>query len=366
MRPLNPRLHAALNRTFGNVKISNQGIPMSAVYMPGANGKKRLTPVLKGEYYVVACPNCHDIKGHFYVNHRWGVHDPVNGTRNLWLAHCFLCGYPNDWDDRLKLVERLSEYNIQAQFGAVSVPEVTQASPLTQRNLPADFELLSDLGPNHRACRYVRGRGFDFKELSRIWGVGYSMDAYRSSLGRLVIPLHAQLESDLDEREAQDRWLVVGYQGRSLHDEEPKYLTLDATPKSRLLYGLDKVPQDSDTSVIVCEGPTDVWRAGPGAVGLLGKSISSAQCKLLRETCPSRDVVVLLDPGAEEEAKAVAERLRRFLDRDCVSSSSPGTVVVAQLPDERDPAECSRKELWRVIERARCVTPKKVKKKRRC
>ncbi|MHB1778041.1 MAG: hypothetical protein ACYCU7_18970, partial [Acidimicrobiales bacterium] len=166
---LNPRLYEALKRVFGRVKISNEGEPMSAVYLPGSDGKLRLKPSSSGECYVVACPYCHDTTGHLYINHRWGVRDPKNRTRNLWLATCFLNDCLRDnWERRIDLAERLSEYNIQAQFGAVSVPDVSQAAPLTRWSLPADFEPLSDLGPNHRACRYVRRRGFNFKELSRI------------------------------------------------------------------------------------------------------------------------------------------------------------------------------------------------------
>ena len=41
--PLNPKLHAALTRVFGRVKISNEGVPMSAIYPPGSDGKPRFT-----------------------------------------------------------------------------------------------------------------------------------------------------------------------------------------------------------------------------------------------------------------------------------------------------------------------------------
>lgn len=90
MDVLNPELYRAPKRAFRWVKVSNPGEVMNAIYQPDHEGTLRLQPLWPGEYYVVACPFCHDTTGHLYINHRWGVRDPRNGTRNLWLAHCFL------------------------------------------------------------------------------------------------------------------------------------------------------------------------------------------------------------------------------------------------------------------------------------
>ena len=191
--------------------------------------------------------------------------------------------------------------------------------------------------------------------------MGFSSDEYRELPGRLVIPLRAYMP-DLDETEeaeegvyAPDPWAVVGYQGRYLGDPPervPKYLTSQGTPKSRLLYGLEQVPLDVADPVIICEGPTDVWRAGPGAVALLGKTISTTQCKLLRKLMPGRDIVVLLDPEADKEARVVARRLREVLALDLQSQIKPGRVVVASLPDSRDPGACTQDEIRRAVRTA--------------
>lgn len=356
MQPLNPTLYAALQREFGRVRISNAGQAMSATYLQGRDGRPRLHPMWPGEYYVVACPFCHDTTGHLYVNHKWGVRDPMNGTRNLWLANCFLNDCLNDWDRRRDLADRLFSYQVQAKAGLVAVEAGKEAPPLSPVQLPEDFALLSKLPKGHPARRYVRSRGFAPAELSKVWGVGFSTAAYRSRVGRLVIPLRAYLGKWKGPAECADDpegWEVVGFQGRAIVDADmPKYLTSQGTAKSQLLYGLDRVPSGAKSPVIVTEGPTDVWRAGSGAVALLGKTISDAQCKLLRMMLPGRNVVVMLDPDAASFATSAADRIGSYLSRDLRSGVRSGRVVVARLPDLRDPGDCTREEIWASARRA--------------
>jgi hypothetical protein len=356
--PLNPRLYAALNRsvTGGVKRISNQGQPMAAVYLPDLNGRPRLTPSSKGEYYVLACPFCHDTSGHLYVNHRWGVRDPVNGTRNLWLATCFLSDCLRSWENRKRLLAAVEDYAVAVAAGAVRAPEMVEAAAgLARCDLPDDFRLLTDLPRGHPARSYVRRRGFGPMELAREWGVGFSAAEYREVPGRLVIPLRACLgENAPAALGAPDAWTVVGYQGRLLGDAgrtKAKYLTTAGTAKSRLLYGLDRVPPGAGP-VVVVEGPVDAWRAGPGAVAVLGKDISDEQCRLLRAVAPGRDVVVLFDPEAAAEARRAADKVRAVLARDLTGGTAPARVVVARLPDARDPGDCTAEEIAAAVRRA--------------
>lgn len=351
MQPLNPSLYASLKRRFKHVKISNAGQQMIAQYLPGPDGRLRLHPLQKGEYYVVCCPQCNDSSGHLYINHRWGVRDPENGTYNLWLMYCHREGCMREYPDQKDLFDSLGGTFDNANVGTVILQDSTELPPLNVYELPADFRLLSDLHRDSVPNQYLIARHFNTTELSEVWGVGFSRAIYRKPPGRIVIPLRAYFP-DFDPEKPSDApgtWEIVGYQGRALTKEdekEAKYMTSAGTQKSRILYGLDQVPSNVKTPVIVCEWPSDVWRAGPGAVAILGKHISDAQCKLLREMVPGRDIVVMLDGDATADSIETAEQIQAVLERDMREDVTPGSVVVAALPDKRDPGDCTRPEIW--------------------
>jgi hypothetical protein len=356
MQPLNPSLYDALKRVFGHVRIANEGQAMVADYVPVPDGPPRLLIVQSGEYYIIRCPYCHDTSGKLWINHRWGVFDRQTGRRNLWLAICYLGDCLSEWDHRVDLADRLEAQGLASSFAAVEVRPGREAPPPGPVPLPEDFRLLADLPRGHPARLYVNRRGFSPAELSAVWGVGFSSAAYPwDRPGRIVIPLRARLADFADPAgPAEDGgpWEVVGYQGRFLGEPrgaQAKYLTSRGTPKSRLLYGLDRVPAEGRGPVVVCEGVSDVWRAGPGAVALLGKEASDAQCKLLRAALPGRDVVVLLDPEAAAEAVKAAEKIRAVLARDLLGAGRPGRVVVARLPDARDPGDCTPEEIAQAV-----------------
>jgi len=355
MNVLNPALYDALRKVFRHVGISNQGIRLNGYHMEGLDGIKRLRVTDPGEYYVVSCPFCRDTGKHLYINHCWGVRDSENGRRNLWLAHCFLNECLRDWEKRKALADMLCAYDLRSRSGLVVVEHRPPTEPLIRHNLPSDYLQLKEFPPNWNACRYVRSRGFSPRELSDVWKIGYSLQAYRGQ-PRLVIPIYACFMSfdDLDELEQiKDIWGLATFQSRALCDaDEPKYYFMPGSRKSQLLYGINRVPRSGDSPIVVCEGVTDVWRFGPGAVAIFGKSISEEQCKLLRTFFPGRDIVVMLDPDAASEAQVVAQRIEEVLERDLRSGIEPGWVYVAHLPGDNDPGDSTQEELQKVVRAA--------------
>ena len=157
-----------------------------------------------------------------------------------------------------------------------------------------------------------------------------SVGAQPNPSRRLVIPIY-----DADER-------LAGWQARYVGDcppEVPKYLSCKGMRKSQLLYGLPEARSRSGPVVIV-EGPTDVWRLGPGAVALFGKDMSLPQRQLLDQHLPGRHVVVMLDRDAQDNA---AELQRTLLNRGRVA-------VLAGLPDGRDDVgDCTSQEAWQQV-----------------
>ncbi|PZV17105.1 MAG: DNA primase [Leptolyngbya sp.] len=159
-------------------------------------------------------------------------------------------------------------------------------------------------------------------------GDGY-YDRFRD---RLMIPIH-----DLQGR-------VVGFGGRTLTDEQPKYLNSPDTElfdKGKLLFGLDKARAaiaKQDQAVIV-EGYFDVialHHAGiTNVVASMGTALSSTQVRqLLRYTESKR---IMLNFDADSAGTKAAERA--VGEVETLAYRGDIQLRVLNIPDGKDPDE---------------------------
>lgn len=113
--------------------------------------------------------------------------------------------------------------------------------------------------------RYLKNRRFNPDALIRQWGI-QGIGLAGSPPWRLFIPVIHQ-------------GVKVAWQTRSLNDlpNVPRYLSSSVDDSKHhlksLLYGEDYCRN----AIIICEGPTDVWRIGPGAVATFGTAVTPAQ-----------------------------------------------------------------------------------------
>ncbi|MGQ9873232.1 DNA primase [Leptodesmis sp.] len=159
-------------------------------------------------------------------------------------------------------------------------------------------------------------------------GEGY-YDRFRD---RLMIPIH-----DLQGR-------VVGFGGRTLTDEQPKYLNSPETElfdKGKLLFGLDKARATiaKQDQAIVVEGYFDVialHHAGiTNVVASMGTALSSAQVKQLLRYTESRRIVLNFDAdraGIQAVERAVGEV-------ETLAYRGDIQLRVLNIPDGKDPDE---------------------------
>ncbi|MDI6824711.1 MAG: toprim domain-containing protein [Bacillota bacterium] len=139
--------------------------------------------------------------------------------------------------------------------------------------------------------------------------------------GRVMFPVRARDGS------------VLGFAGRTLDGSAAKWVNSPGAvlPKSRTLYGLDRLPEGSGP-VLLVEGYLDVvvlQARGWPALGTMGTSLAGAQADLLAGL--GREVVVLFDgdsPGRKAAARAAA-----LLEGRGVA------VRVGTLPEGSDPDE---------------------------
>lgn len=149
---------------------------------------------------------------------------------------------------------------------------------------------------------------------------------------RLMIPI----------RDAQGR--VIGFGGRALGDEKPKYLNSPDTElfdKGKTLYGLDvaKAAIAKDDRAIVVEGYFDVialHAAGfANAVAALGTAINAAQVRQLLRYTESKQVVLNFDA----DAAGVKAAQRAIGEVEEMAYRGDVQLRVLNIPDGKDPDE---------------------------
>lgn len=215
---------------------------------------------------------------------------------------CWRCGALRFWDVIPKLL-RVSERTAREALKTYwSFPQVKQPK-LQNGPKPRQRELLppcpaGPLGEPH--LDYLASRGFNGPQIATQWGlkgIGYDGGTWS---WRILIPIR------------NEHYKTVAYQGRSIGEARPKYrMTEDhlcLEDSKSILYGIEEADEDT---VIVVEGPTGVWRLGPGTVATLGIGWHTEQANRLRKY---KRRFVLFDPEvkAQKRARMLAEYLAVF------------------------------------------------------
>ncbi|WP_420612972.1 DNA primase [Candidatus Spongiisocius sp.] len=293
--------------------------------------------------------------------------DPARG-----LYHCFGCGVGGDVFTFVQETQGLSfveALEMLAERSGVVIRRDPRAAQRRERRSRL-IEAVAEAGRYYRdrlksaddaghARSYVRGRkyGVDVVDrfelgyapdrpdalISHLRGLGYKdTDILRAGLarrvgsgrlmdqmrGRLMFPIH-NVRGDM-----------VGFGGRLLRGEGPKYLNTPETPlykKSELLYGLDKARSaiSREELGVVVEGYTDVIAFHladlPLAVATCGTALGEAHFDLLRRF--SSRIVLAFDADAAGAGAAVRG------DELSITSDLGLDLRVAVMPEGRDPAD---------------------------
>ncbi len=234
------------------------------------------------DWVQVCCPFCNDDNFHMGFN-----------TAKEYF-HCYRCGWHHP-------VETLTTLTSERQS---VILDMLNASRKSYRTKPAPKkEPAKTLAlPKHklrlekRDINYLEERNFNPINLQMIYGIE-SVGPVGKYKFRILIPIY------------QDGRLV-SFTSRDTSDKAKiRYKTCpkeeELMPVKNTLYALDDV---TGSSIVVVEGPTDVWRMGRGAVATYGLAFSSSQIKRLAKF---KDVHILFDKGrdAERQAKRLMNKL---------------------------------------------------------
>lgn len=333
---LNPVLFNCLKNRFGEVRIAAENEPIDWELVAGPRNFRKIRR--SGEEYRVSCPVCGDTRFRLYVNHRWGVYDPESNSRNLHLIRCWNLECFRDYQRRDSFFRTVLLGHADAiRLAPVSSRKATWK--VSEVSWPEQTVELSELGWDHPALEYLRGRKFQPGVIADWYGVRYCQARSGIFSGRLVIPIYSN-------------GAMVSYQARKIVEDGrkgDKYMTCKGAPIRGLLYNFDRA-KNYPTLVLV-EGPTDAWRLGSCSAALLGKELSAPKLEALVSASRAavKTVVVMLDPSGYDPSKTrkehhiveAANALRRAI--------GPDRVVEVWLPDGRDPGNSSRDFLVKAI-----------------
>ncbi len=222
-----------------------------------------------------------------------------------------------------------------------------------------------------RARDYLNKRGIK-KETIETFGLGYAPDSWESLaqfLRSKNYPITALLAAGLVRLRERDKTpydffrgrlifpffghnkRIIGFAGRTLGEDEPKYINIGETPafrKGSFLYGLEQAKTEikKQNSAIVVEGPFDVispFQSGTqNIVGSQGTALTLDQIKILKRYTPNISLCYDTDLAGDAAAK-------RGID---LAEERGLNVKVITLPNEyKDPDEIAQKDaaLWKEV-----------------
>ncbi len=294
--------------------------------------------------------------------------------------HCFGCGKNGNAigflmdHTGMSFVEAVKDlagqYGLQVPDDGMSAQDRAKAAEQRQRQatLTDVLEKACDAYKKHlktspRAIAYFKGRGVS-GQVARDFGLGYAPEGWRSLASVFpnyddpllvdsgLVILHTEEDNGGGEEKRYDRFRdrvmfpirnvkgeCIGFGGRVLGDEKPKYLNSPETPvfsKGRELYGLFEARNALREAgyVLVTEGYMDVVALAqmgfPNAVATLGTACTSDHVqKLFRFT----DAVVFSFDGDAAGRRAA----RKALDGALPYATDVRSVKFLFLPPEHDP-----------------------------
>ncbi len=267
--------------------------------------------------------------GHYHVRKGWLQMDcPYcsSDSQGWYLGYSIEGNYLNCWKcgnhpliGTVMLLTNLPYHEVKKLLDDLEVDPFEKRKPLGKLIVPKG---IGELHSCHK--HYLYKRGFNWKEIERVWKIRGIGIASRLSW-RIWIPIHYCGE-------------IVSWSTRcvSTNPKITRYLTAsvdeESMPHKQLLYGEDFARH----AIIVVEGFPCVWKIGPGAVATFSTGYSIQQLERIAKY-PTRAICFDNEIEAQKRAKKLVNDLSVF----------PGDTYNVVL-DAKDPAEESDANIKRL------------------
>jgi len=291
-------------------------------------------------------------------------------TQEKQIFHCFGCGKGGNVISFMKEIENFSFYEavkFLADKSGITLPEtgIKKEFSMSEENqsiLAANdwltklyHHLLKFTKDGKEGYRYLKDRGID-DDAIETFQMGFAPNAKEfiaEFLAKKGFQQHllvkAGILSELNDNHVTDRFRgrvifpirnhigkTVAFGGRSIGDQEPKYLNSPESElfqKGKLLYNFDLAKRHirKENAVILFEGYMDVisaYQAGvKNVVATLGTALTESQAKLLNRYV---DTVIICYDGDKAGLEATYKAANLLLKIGC-------SIKVAHLDNDMDP-----------------------------
>jgi len=264
------------------------------------------------------------MKRHFQINTR----EP--------LVHCFArCGISGTYENAIAMIEGVNERAARKIILRHSRIATGGTAKRKSRSHSRPVDVVPDLSFASFipaiGLEYLSDRGINPGSIAR-WGIGWDEDEKR-----IVIPAH--------DESGTLRFLI---RRAVMAKQHPKYLYSEGFPRTSLLFGACNLSREylHSTGLVLVEGSIDTiiqhQNGIIGTAGILGSGLSVRHAEIIARLRPRR-VFLLVDPDSAgvRNVFSAEEKLKKY------------PLFVGRYPrGKNDPAELSRKEAERIIERA--------------
>lgn len=213
---------------------------------------------------------------------------------------------------------------------------------------------------------YLEERGISEKTC-QVLEIGYLAQGRSNLKGRIVfqiadarLPKSKQLRSDTNIHESNNKSLqrvILSHVGRTIRNEEPKYLFYKGFHKSCELYGQDILWLDKEAEqqiketgyITLCEGMFDVAKAFEAGlrnvVAYFGSSLSLHQAKKLKELCENFDI----------------DKVNIIFDRDEAGQTGIQKACELLVPQGLEPIPFNWEQVFHTPHKGKTHIPKHIK-----
>ncbi|PIR54471.1 DNA primase [Candidatus Peregrinibacteria bacterium CG10_big_fil_rev_8_21_14_0_10_42_8] len=313
----------------------------------------------KGRQYVCVCPFHQD------------THPSMQVSPDKGIAYCFACNSGGDIFSFYQKIEGVDFKQALKDLGertGVKVEGLKVDSPVQKDHkerirecLKAAQKFYGDtLREDEKTMKYLTSRGIPDDQIKE-FGIGVAPDSFSDTYQYLlkegfsrqeIVDASLGIQKDLEEGKIYDRFRnrlmfpifdgngkIVGFGGRTLGDDDAKYINSGETPlynKSITLYGLSHAKEHirEKKSVVLVEGYFDVLachRIGiKNTIAVSGTALTEQHVKILKRY--SDKVVLCLDQ--DTAGKQAAERSYILCSEE---EMSVHTVTL----DQKDPDEAA-------------------------